>query len=713
MDGDGEGDAGNPVFACVLPENASINATDCDDSDADLNNADVDGDGLVTCIVDGARDCDDMNDTIGATDEDMDGSIACIDDCDDMDASLNNNDGDMDGVSTCSGDCDDEDAGVGIVDEDGDGFSACYQDCWDSADDLDGDGVADSANVYRGAASMEADLCTVDADGDGYGDNNIFTTYGLETCMQFDLYDTGSFWDNAAVTITDSTGSVVEITNEGGGTESYEVCASGAITVEYNCTSTYDCANQNVAIMADTDGDGVYETEVYSDGDLVTGNAPMNGVIFNGGLGLEAGSDCDDTDAAFTGDNDGDGYFSCIDDCDDTDAAVNPSVDADGDGFNMCLDCDEMDNTINPDAEEVYYDGIDSNCDGMNDFDMDMDGDTSMEHDGSCSDAAYITMTDCETAGEVWTAIGLDCDDDDDEIRTLANEADPTACYEDADGDGWGDDSPSTWNDVGQIAGTDCSDSNELIYPGAAYNELDVDGDGVTDCTYDDDGDGWGANDPNSFEDWMAGTDCDDTDAGLYPGLDADGDGFELCPDANGLVDCDDNDGTTYPGAGFNEPSFDAMDYSTYECVTDGDGDGYALAENMACYVFDLADDFGDGWNLGMSVEVYADSAYIDEATVSSGYSEMSIICVDDGATVEFVFNAGSWASEAYGTIYYGDLVTVAGVLTGSGSTTMGYDDGNGNVDYADGDVMFTETAVGDTLVGGSDPDDTDANVTP
>ena len=61
---------------------------------------------------------------------------------------------------------------------------------------------------------------------------------------------------------------------------------------------------------------------------------------------------------------------------------------------------------------------------------------------------------------------------------------------------------------------------------------------------------------------------------------DADTDGYSTCPDANDLVDCDDDDITTFPGAGFNEAGFDAADYETYECLTDGDGDGYAYRCN-------------------------------------------------------------------------------------------------------------------------------------
>ncbi len=91
-------------------------------------------------------------------------------------------------------------------------------------------------------------------------------------------------------------------------------------------------------------------------------------------------------------DLDGDGYTEVMGDCDDTDASVNPGAeevwydgvdqdcdgasddDADMDGFPLADDCDDEDSAVNPDAEEVWYDGVDADCDGRSDYDA--DGDT-------------------------------------------------------------------------------------------------------------------------------------------------------------------------------------------------------------------------------------------------------------------------------------------------------------------------------------------------
>ena len=123
-----------------------------------------------------------------------------------------------------------------------------------------------------------------------------------------------------------------------------------------------------------------------------------------------------------------------------------------------------------------------------------------------------------------------DCDDDDITLLALSTEADPTLFYSDDDGDGYGDNDPSSSErDAGAVAGTDCDDSTSwwgssgaYTYPGAGFeNEADP-----TLCMEDADEDGYGAQTAswNSFE---SGTDCDDSDAAVHPGVDGDADGAE------------------------------------------------------------------------------------------------------------------------------------------------------------------------------------------
>jgi hypothetical protein len=60
------------------------------------------------------------------------------------------------------------------------------------------------------------------------------------------------------------------------------------------------------------------------------------------------GLDCDDTDATTVGDDDGDGYYSCVNDCDDDDSTSNPAgTEICGDGIDQdCSGSDQSCNTI-------------------------------------------------------------------------------------------------------------------------------------------------------------------------------------------------------------------------------------------------------------------------------------------------------------------------------------------------------------------------------
>ena len=73
---------------------------------------------------------------------------------------------------------------------------------------------------------------------------------------------------------------------------------------------------------------------------------------------------------------------------DPVDSGSESPIDGDGDGFTEEEgDCNDADADINPAQTENYYDGIDSNCDGLSDFDADGDGYDSDAHAGDdCDD---------------------------------------------------------------------------------------------------------------------------------------------------------------------------------------------------------------------------------------------------------------------------------------------------------------------------------------
>ena len=152
-------------------------------------------------------------------------------------------------------------------------------------------------------------------------------------------------------------------------------------------------------------------------------------------------------------DADGDG-FAMKDDCDDDDAAVFPGAeercddvdqdcdgladdeatdvtawfaDADGDGHGTrdttqlgCNpptgfvasddDCDDTDAGTFPEAADAWYDGVDANCDGADDYDADGDGDPSDSWGGTdCDDVDPLVAG---TLAEGWTDGGVDNDCD-------------------------------------------------------------------------------------------------------------------------------------------------------------------------------------------------------------------------------------------------------------------------------------------------------------
>ncbi|PIV81671.1 hypothetical protein COW53_03045, partial [bacterium CG17_big_fil_post_rev_8_21_14_2_50_64_8] len=131
----------------------------------------------------------------------------------------------------------------------------------------------------------------------------------------------------------------------------------------------------------DQDSDGWGDPSVFIDSPTQPGGYvahsgdcdDMNGQVYPGateipGDGID--SDCDMTELCFA-DQDDDGWTTA-----GTVQSPDMSCSGSGESWTMSspLDCDDTMPSVNPSAVEVWYDSIDSDCDGANDFDMDHDG---------------------------------------------------------------------------------------------------------------------------------------------------------------------------------------------------------------------------------------------------------------------------------------------------------------------------------------------------
>ena len=414
-----------------------------------------------------------------------------------------------------------------------------------------------------------------------------------------------------------------------------EVCDG----LDNNCDGLVD-DGVLTSFYADADGDGYGNEE----GSVQSCETP-SGYVPNG-------SDCDDSNAGIYpgADESCDGLDNNCNDEIDEGLGVFYFVDADGDGFGndqeeieACElrdglsaiggDCNDDDATVSPVAIEVC-DEIDNNCDGIIDVgegtiyypDADNDGygNGNAAIEACAPPVGYIEVADdCDdsnaninpSADEVCDEVDNNCNglvDDDDSTVT-----DVLVWYLDYDGDGYGDPSYSNNGCVGPTDyvdnDDDCNDLDATINPGVTEvcDEIDNDCNGTVDegvqSTWylDYDGDGFGnGNYPlyactQPAESSLDASDCDDTDADIYPGadeycdnvdqdcdgitmdddsldalewfVDTDGDGYGddsstvfSCNEVTGSVDnpddCDDSDADIYPGSHQTEVPFDGID---------------------------------------------------------------------------------------------------------------------------------------------------------
>lgn len=303
-----------------------------------------------------------------------------------------------------------------------------------------------------------------------------------------------------------------------------------------------------------------------------------------------------------------------------------PNYDKDNDGYlsnQAPFDCDDSNPAIHPEQTEIWYDGVDQNCDGQNDFDQDGDGYLSSAQGRGADCVDSIEDFTSEELNRIASRYGTL--NDNSELLRMASTIHPASeevcedgidqncdgldslwqySYADSDGDGYGNvDEPILYcetpeGDVSLVPG-DCDDENYHVNPGAIQTCADIDENcngltGSIDPTVptelrtiwamDLDQDGYGnalytehtCEQPVGYVDNTE--DCDDSDASIYPGaaeycndLDDDCD-FEIDePDAvDALVWYEDSDAD---GFGVSSTSVVSCDESTGYALQDGDCD--------------------------------------------------------------------------------------------------------------------------------------------
>ncbi len=349
-------------------------------------------------------------------------------------------------------------------------------------------------------------------------------------------------------------------------------------------------------------------------------------VLYNGISVASATIEIEDSELFDFIDVDGDGYSEMQGDCDDNNSAIFPGApelcnnlddncngtvdedatyaptwyaDADGDGFgdadnaqqsclqpngfvNNPLDCDDGDINVNPIASEMCN-TIDDDCDGEVD-EYATDAPTWYEDaDGDGFGNQYVILVQCSQP-EGYVSNLDDCNDEDPSLNPN------TVWYADIDGDGFGDPENSlTICEAGPfyvLNDDDCDDLVMAINPGAleSCNGTDDNCDGVTDEGFDMDTDGY----------TVCQNDCDDNDPAINPGtteacngaddncdgvtdegFDMDGDGYTVCQN-----DCDDNDPAINPGATETCNGADDNCDGTTDEGFDMDTDGYTVCQN-------------------------------------------------------------------------------------------------------------------------------------
>jgi len=668
-------------------------------------------------------------------------------------------DEDGDGVSLAQGDCNDK-PGVGAqqsplaeevwydgidqncdgaddYDQDGDGArSAAHggDDCWDDPTSIPADMTAlnglpqlDAADVHPGAADawydgidQDCDASNdFDQDGDGF-DSAWYTSRLGEGNDCYDAVD-DPFENGSGAAPEDVNPAATDSWYDGtdqdcGGEDDYDQDGDGFPISE-------ECDDEDPAVYPNPDIEEVWYNGLDENCDGNDGDQDGDGFLVEGYVEADppihfryAEGDCWDDPSSVPVGYDPINGFPALDsdevfptavetwyDGIDQDCGGDDDFDQDADGFESDAwpdragavgeDCDDEEGTTYPGAVETWYDGVDADCDTWSDFDQDRDGFDSDDYGGEdCDDGRALTNPgvneECGTA-------------QDDDCSGATDDRDANDCetfFYDGDGDTYGTTSSQCWCNPQTATNydaendDDCNDSQAGANPGVAREDCST--------TFDDDCDG-------ALEEQNA-TNC----STFY--LDSDGDSYGSTSsqcwceaqtgtnyDATVGTDCDDTRSSVNPGA--TEICDSSNRDEDCDGTADNDDSSASSTGKTRYYPDDDGDEYGDSSDAGT---LYCD----DPSTASVEWATTATDCNDANAAINpgatEICDATDTDEDCDGTADDSDSST-------SSSTKVNYYTDADADGYGTGTASLRCNQPSGTATNATDCDDTRSSVNP